>query len=141
MSILSLFINGAYAAVDSVGTAVHTVSNTVSSQATTATTAANTAASNAPAGPNYGSLLVLIGFTVLLFFFMTRQQSRRAKAHQNLLTHLNSGDEVVTSGGLVGKITQIKNDFVHLALANNIDIVLQKTAVVTVLPKGTLESL
>jgi len=95
-------------------------------------------------GPQQGGgttqLFLMLGFVVIMYFLLWRPQAKRAKEHRNLLSSLAKGDEVTTSGGLVGKISDINDDFVHLTIANGVEITLQKTAIASVLPKGTLKS-
>ena len=97
----------------------------------------------AVAGPTggAGSLFMLVGFLVIFYFLLWRPQAKRAKEHNNLVANLKSGDEVTTSGGLVGKINKINDDFIILTVAENVDITLQKSAVSSVLPKGTLKAI
>ena len=66
---------------------------------------------------------------------------KRRKEHQALITGLSKGDEVVTSGGIVGQIKKVEDDFVKIQVANNIELRVQKSAVGATLPKGTLKSL
>lgn len=101
----------------------------------------------AAAGPGMGghnalsSVLMMAGFIFIFYFFIWRPQSKRAKEHRTLLTGLNKGDEVVTSGGVVGKIMQMNENFVVLEIAENTQITVQKPAVSQVMPKGTLKSM
>lgn len=108
------------------------INNALADAATT--TAANTQASSLP------SLLMLLAFVVVFYLLLWRPQAKRAKEHRNLLSSLAKGDEVVTSGGLVGKVNKITDDFVILTIADNIDITVQKAAVSGVLPKGSLKA-
>lgn len=107
------------------------ISNALADTASTAVTG--------PAG-GAGSLFMLVGFLVIFYFLLWRPQAKRAKEHNNLVANLKPGDEVTTSGGLVGKINKINDDFIILTVADNINITLQKTAVSSVLPKGTLKA-
>nr|NIO42480.1 preprotein translocase subunit YajC [Burkholderiales bacterium] len=77
---------------------------------------------------------------VLLYFLMIRPQAKRAKEHRAMLQALQKGDEVVTSGGTLGKITNIGDQFVTLEIAPTVEIKVQKPSVQTLLPKGTLKS-
>jgi preprotein translocase subunit YajC len=70
-----------------------------------------------------------------------RPQAKRAKDHRNLMTSLSVGDEIVTTGGLMGKISEIREDLLVLNVGPNVNIYCQKHAVSSVLPKGTLKSL
>ncbi len=85
-------------------------------------------------------LMPLILLFVLLYFLMIRPQAKRAKEHRAMLQALQKGDEVVTSGGTLGKVTTVGEQFVTLEIAPNVEIKVQKPAVQTLLPKGTLKS-
>jgi preprotein translocase subunit YajC len=88
----------------------------------------------------------LLGFMPLIlifavfYFMLIRPQMKRAKEHRNLVAQLAKGDEVVTNGGLLGKITEVGDSFVSLQLAEGIEIKLQRHAVASVMPKGTVKS-
>lgn len=110
------------------------ISDAFADAATTATTAATGAQSS-----SLPSIVMLLGFIVIFYFLLWRPQAKRAKEQRNLIANLTTGDEVITSGGLVGKISKITDDFINLTIANGIDITLQKGAVSGVLPKGTIK--
>ncbi|WP_367266891.1 preprotein translocase subunit YajC [Propionivibrio sp.] len=78
---------------------------------------------------------------VVLYFLMVRPQMKKAKEHKALLDALGKGDEVVTQGGLAGRLTKVGDDFVTIAIADNVEIQMQKPAITLVLPKGTLKGL
>ncbi len=101
------------------------------------------AADGAPAGGGFEMLIMLGMFAVIFYFMIYRPQSKRVKEHKNLMASMAKGDEVLTSGGLVGRITKIAedNDYVSIALNENNEIVLKKDFITAVLPKGTLKSL
>ncbi len=82
-------------------------------------------------------LAVFIGF---IYFTVWRPQNKRAQEQKELLNSLTKGDEVVTIGGLVGKISKISQTYVVLALSDNVEVTMQKSSVATVLPKGTMKS-
>lgn len=92
-------------------------------------------------GGSFSFLIMFAVFFVFIYFFMWRPQSKRAKEQQQLMESLTKGDEVMTAGGLLGKISKISGQYISLAVANNVDIVMQKTSVVSVLPKGTLKTI
>jgi len=101
-------------------------------------------AQSAIGGQQGGGISFAIMFAVFflfIYFFMWRPQNKRAKEQQNLLDSLTKGDEVVTSGGFLGRISKISGQYVTLSVANNVDVVMQKTSVVSVLPKGTLKTI
>jgi len=78
---------------------------------------------------------------VVLYFLMIRPQMKRQKDLRNMLAAVAKGDEVVTSGGLVGKINKVSDAYVSIEIADNVEITVQKGAITTVLPKGTVKSL
>lgn len=86
-------------------------------------------------------LLPLIVLIILFYFMLIRPQMKRAKEHRNLLAGLSKGDEVITSGGLAGKIREVGENFVVLEIAKDVQVRLQKSAVASVVPKGSLENL
>ena len=85
------------------------------------------------------SLILPIGLVVLFYFFLIRPQSKRQKEQKQMVNDLQKGEEVLTSGGILGKITNIKDDFITLEIAKDISITMQKTAVQTIMPKGTIK--
>ena len=96
----------------------------------------------APAGDTglIGFLPIVLMF-VLLYFLMIRPQMKRAKETKLMIEALQKGDEVVTAGGVVGRITKMGEAYVSLEIAQNTEISVQKVAVQTLLPKGTIKSL
>ena len=92
----------------------------------------------APAGPGGVELIMLM---VVFYFFLIRPQQKRAKEHKNLVESLSKGDEVVTSGGILGRISKVTDDFVVVEISNNLEIKLQKGSVQATLPKGTIKSI
>jgi preprotein translocase subunit YajC len=86
------------------------------------------------------SFLPLIIIFVIFYFLLIRPQMKRAKEHKNLVAALGTGDEVVTNGGLLGKITKVGESFVTVELADNVQVRLQRHAIASVMPKGTVKS-
>src|SRR3990167_7564993 len=86
------------------------------------------------------SLIMLAVFFAVFYFLLWRPQSKRAKEQRTLLSGLAKGDEVVTTGGLVGRISKVNENFIILSVADNIELTVQKAAVAATLPKGTLKS-
>jgi preprotein translocase subunit YajC len=85
----------------------------------------------------------MLGVFGLIFYFMLyRPQAKRVKEHKNLVTSLGKGDEVLTQGGMLGKIVKVSDekDFIEIALNDSTNIVIQKSAVSAVLPKGTMKA-
>ena len=85
-------------------------------------------------------LLMPIALIAIMYFLMIRPQMKRAKEHRAMLDKLSKGDEVITSGGIAGTVTDIGDNFVTLEVADNVRVRVQKAAVGNVLPKGTLKS-
>ena len=85
------------------------------------------------------SLLPLVLMFVVLYFIMIRPQMKRQKEHKALIEALAKGDEVVTAGGMLGKVAKLGESYIHVEVANGVEIQVQRTAVVQVLPKGTLK--
>ena len=101
------------------------------------------AAQAAGAAPGQGGMLSLLFPIVLIggmFFLMIWPQMKRQKEHRALLTRLAKGDEVLTNGGLAGRIEDIGDNFVSVEIASGVTVKLQKAAIAAVLPKGTLKS-
>ncbi len=85
------------------------------------------------------SLILPIGLVVLFYFFLIRPQSKRQKEQRQMIADLQKGEEVITSGGILGKITDINDNFITLEIANNVSLTVQKSAVQTIMPKGTIK--
>jgi preprotein translocase subunit YajC len=100
----------------------------------------NAYAQDATAQGGLMSFLPLIVIFAVFYFMLIRPQMKRAKEHKQLVSQLSKGDEVITNGGLLGKITEVSESFVTLELADNLRIKLQRQAVANVMPKGTIES-
>ncbi len=98
------------------------------------------AASSDPTGGLMQLLPMILMFAVL-WFLMVRPQMKKAKEHKALIAALAKGDEVVTGGGLVGKIIKVGDNYVTLEIAEGTEVIVQKPAIGLVLPKGTLKSL
>lgn len=86
------------------------------------------------------SVFFIVILFVVFYFMLIRPQQKRAKQHKTMIGTLNSGDEVVTNGGILGKITDVGEHFVTVEIADGTSIKLQRQAVATVLPKGTIKS-
>ncbi len=86
------------------------------------------------------SFLPLIIIFVIFYFLLIRPQMKRAKEHKKLVAELGIGDEVVTNGGLLGRITKVGESFVTIELTDNVQVKLQKHAIASVMPKGTIKS-
>ena len=87
------------------------------------------------------TLFLLFGFMILIYFLMIRPENKRRKSHTEMLASLDLGEEVVTAGGILGKVSKISDQYIELSIADNTKIKVQKTSISTVLPKGTLKSI
>lgn len=103
----------------------------------------NAYAQAAAAGPegSFMSFLPIILMFVVLYFLMIRPQMKRQKEQKAMMDALTKGDEVVTAGGVLGKVTKVTDAYVSLEIANGTEIIVQKAAVSTLLPKGTIKAL
>jgi preprotein translocase subunit YajC len=103
-------------------------------------TEAYAAGSGAAPAADASSFILLIGFVVIFYFFLIRPQNRRAKEQRNLIASLNKGDEVVTTGGILGRISKVTDDFIVVEISTNVEVTLQKSYIASVVPKGTMKS-
>jgi preprotein translocase subunit YajC len=92
-------------------------------------------------GGGLTSFLPIILMFVVLYFLMIRPQMKRQKEHRAMMEALSKGDEVITAGGVVGKVSKVNDAYVTLEIADGTEIVVQKVAVTTLLPKGTIKAL
>ncbi len=92
-------------------------------------------------GSGLASLIPLVLLFVVFYFLLIRPQTKRAKEHRQMIDALAKGDEVVTNGGLLGKITNLGDNFVVLEIAPNLEVKVQRQAIATEMPKGTLKTL
>ena len=93
-----------------------------------------------PAGSGF-EWVFLVGFLVIFYLMIWRPQAKQAKEKKNLLGSLQKGDEVVTVGGIAGKITKVGDDFVVLEVSDTVELKFQKVAIAAALPKGTLKAI
>ena len=92
--------------------------------------------------PNGMSTLLLFGgMFLLMYLLIIRPQSKRAKEHKALVTSITKGDEVLTSGGILGRVTRVSDDYLAIEVADGMELKVQKVAVATALPKGTLANI
>lgn len=94
-----------------------------------------------PAANNYSFIFLTLGMILIFYFLLWRPQSKRAKEHRNLLSNIAKGDEIITTGGLMGKVTKITDDFIVIQVSDTTELTFQKAAISAVLPKGTLKSI
>lgn len=87
------------------------------------------------------SFLPFIIIFVLFYFMLIRPQMKQAKEHRTMLDALKTGDEIVTTTGILGKIVKLNNQFSTIEVATNVEIKIQKQTIQTLLPKGTIKSI
>ncbi len=103
---------------------------------------AQTAPAAAAGGDMQSSLmgmLPLVLMFVVLYFVMIRPQMKKAKEHKTMVESLAKGDEVATAGGILGTVTKLGESFIHIEVSNGVEVQLQRSAVVQVLPKGSIK--
>lgn len=99
------------------------------------------AAAQQNAQGSFSFMIMFAIFFIFLYFTVLRPQNKRAKEQQNLIHSLSKGDEVVTVSGMLGRIIKLTDQYMVLSIASNVEVVMQKSAVTTVLPKGTIKTL
>ncbi|CAB3695716.1 MULTISPECIES: preprotein translocase subunit YajC [Achromobacter] len=108
-------------------------------------TASLVVAQAAPEGNALMGMLPIVLMFVILYFLMIRPQMKRQKEHRNLIAALAKGDEVVTAGGMLGKVTKVNDSYVTVEVSEladkPVEVIMQKSSVSTVLPKGTIKAL
>ena len=87
------------------------------------------------------TLFLLFGFMILIYFLMIRPENKRRKTHQEMLASIEVGNEVVTAGGILGKVSKISDQYIELSISDSTKIKVQKTSISTILPKGTLKAI
>jgi len=104
---------------------------------------AHAAAAPAPAGGGMEMIIMLAVFGLVFFFMIYRPQAKRVKEHKSLMSSLTKGDEVLTQGGIVGKIIKVSDEkeFIVVSINEGNEVTVQKGAITAVLPKGTMKSL
>jgi preprotein translocase subunit YajC len=102
--------------------------------------AAGTAADAGMMG-NLTTFAPLVLMFVVMYFLMIRPQQKRAKEQKSMMDALAKGDEVITAGGILAKVAKVSDTYVTVEIAANTEIVVQKSSITTLLPKGTLKSL
>ena len=100
---------------------------------------AQTAGGAAAGGSSLMQMLPLVLMFVVLYFIMIRPQMKKQKEHKAMIDALGKGDEVVTAGGLIGRITKVADAFVSVEIASGVEVQCQRSAVVQVLPKGSVK--
>lgn len=97
-------------------------------------------AQGAAQGDAFGFFLPMIVIFVAFYFLLIRPQQKRQKAHTALVGALSTGDEVVTAGGILGKVTAVSEHYATLMIADNVEVKVQKSTVSAVVPKGTFDA-
>jgi len=95
------------------------------------------AAAPAQQSDTFMQFLPLVLIFVVFYFLLIRPQSKRAKEHKAMVGALAKGDEVVTNGGLLGRVTQVDDNFITMKIADNVEVKVQRQAVANLMPKGT----
>ena len=96
-------------------------------------------AAPASTGSEFAPLLVMVVFIVIFYFLLMRPQQKKSKEHQQLISKLAAGDEVVTNGGVLGRVTDVGESFITLEVADGVRIKVQKFQVSALMPKGTVK--
>lgn len=86
-------------------------------------------------------LFIMVAIFAVFYFLLIRPQTKRAKEHRKMVSELGKGDEVITNGGVYGKLTKISDDHVEVEIADNTTVRLQRQAIASILPKGTIKNL
>lgn len=95
----------------------------------------------APQGGGLQMIIMMAIFFGIMYFMIIRPQQKRAKEHKELIASLGKGDEIVAAGGLVGKVINLGDNLVEISVSENTTLKVQRHAVVSVLPKGTIKGL
>ncbi len=98
----------------------------------------------APAAAQGGgieSILLIVVMFAVMYFLMIRPQMKRAKEHRTMVDGLQKGDEVITAGGILGRISKVDDQYITVSIADKVEIQAQRSAIQTVLPKGTIKTI
>ncbi|MFO1510055.1 MAG: preprotein translocase subunit YajC [Steroidobacteraceae bacterium] len=96
-------------------------------------------AAGAAPGGSFAPLLMMVVFIVIFYFLLIRPQQKKAKEHQAMLAKIAAGDEVVTSGGILGKVVEVGDSFATVEVADGVRIKVQKLQISSLVPKGTFK--
>ncbi len=102
---------------------------------------AHAQAADPAVGGDFSGLLLIAGMFILMYFMIIRPQRKRQKEHQSLIEGVAKGDEVLTTGGILGKVTKVDGDYMVLEVSNNVELKFQKVSLHAVLPKGTIKAI
>jgi preprotein translocase subunit YajC len=100
----------------------------------------NAYAQGATQGGGFSPILIMVAFIALMYFMMIRPQQKRQKEHAALVSALSVGDEILTSGGILGIVTGISDHYAIVKIADNTEVKIQKSSVASVVPKDTFEN-
>ena len=100
---------------------------------------AHAQAAGAAAGGQLAPLLMMVLFIVIFYFLLIRPQQKKAKEYQGMLSRLAAGDEVVTAGGILGRVIEVGDNFATLEIADGVRIKIQKYQITSLMPKGTMK--
>ncbi len=98
-------------------------------------------AAGSPSGSDIMTFLPMIAIVVVFYFLLIRPQQKRAKETKAMLSSLQKGDEIVTAGGVVGKISKLSDAYADVEIAPNVEVTIQRSAISLLLPKGTIKTL
>ncbi len=98
-------------------------------------------AAGTPSGSDIMTFLPMIAIVVVFYFLLIRPQQKRAKETKAMLSSLQKGDEIVTAGGVVGKIAKLSDAYADVEIAPNVEVTVQRSAISLLLPKGTIKTL
>lgn len=98
-------------------------------------------AAGGPQDPGIAGLLFPLVIIAVFFFLFILPQQRRGREHKKMLEALSKGTEIVTNGGLVGKVLEVDDSFVQIEIADDVQVQIQKQAIASLLPKGTFKAL
>ena len=97
-------------------------------------------AAGGPSGPGMSDLIFFVAIILMFYFMLIRPQMKRQKEHKKMVSEMAKGDEVVTNGGLLGKITKVGDDFLTVQIADGVEVKVQRAQVAAVMPKGTIKN-
>jgi preprotein translocase subunit YajC len=106
-----------------------------------ATQAGQAGAATQSQGSVLQALLVPVLLIVVFYFLLIRPQSKRAKEQRSMLEKITIGDEIMTSGGILGRVVRLRDQYVVVKIARDVEVTIQKGSIATVLPKGSVETL
>lgn len=100
---------------------------------------AQEAAAGAQGDPGFANLIFMVVLFAIFYFLLLRPQMKRAKEHKKMTEALSKNDEIVTNGGIAGKVKKVDDSFIRLQIAEGVEVTVQRNAIASVLPKGSLK--